>query len=72
MLASGLEIQVPEIGDLMKEIKVRHNIVHRAGRDADGALVELSSEDLSRVRNAIQQFSSGIEEELVRRFPVSP
>lgn len=71
MLASGLEIQVPEIGDLMKEIKVRHNIVHRAGRDADGALVELSTADLSRVRDAIQQFSDGIEEELIRRFPVS-
>lgn len=71
MLASGLEIQVPEIGDLMKEVKVRHNIVHRAGRDSDGALVDLSSEDLSRIRDAIQQFSNGIEDELVRRFPVS-
>lgn len=70
MLASGLEIQVPEIGDLMKEVKVRHNIVHRAGRYADGAPVELSSEDLSRVRDAIHQFSNGIENELVRRFPV--
>lgn len=71
MLASGLEIKVPEIGDLMKEIKVRHDIVHRAGRGADGALVELSSDDLSRVREAIQQFSNGIEEELVRRFPTA-
>ncbi|MBU2731408.1 hypothetical protein [Acidithiobacillus ferridurans] len=70
MLASGLEIQVPEIGDLMKEIIVRHDIVHRAGRKADGTLVELSPKDLSRVRDAIQQFSKGIEEELVRRFPV--
>lgn len=71
MLASGLEIQVPEIGDLMKEIKVRHDIVHRAGRGADGALVDLSTDDLSRVRDGIQQFSNGIEEELFRRFPVS-
>jgi len=71
MLASGLEIQVPEIGDLMKEVKVRHNIVHRAGRDANGALVELSSEDLSRLRDVIHQFTNGIEGELVRRFPVS-
>jgi len=71
ILASGLEIQVPEIGDLMKEVKVRHDIVHRAGRGADGALVDLSADDLSRVRNAIQQFSNGIEEKLVCRFPVS-
>lgn len=70
MLTSGLEIQVPEIGDLMKEVIVRHDIVHRAGRQADGTLVELSTEDLFRVRDAIQQFSTVIEEELVRRFPV--
>lgn len=69
MLASGLEIGVPEIGNLMKEVKVRHDIVHRAGRCADGNLVELSNEDLQRVRDTIQQFSKGIEVELVRRFP---
>ncbi|MBK6743185.1 MAG: hypothetical protein IPG66_09495 [Hydrogenophilales bacterium] len=70
MLTSGLEIQVPEIGDLMKEIIVRHDIVHRAGRRADGSLVELATEDLSRVRDSIDQFSKSIEDELVRRFPV--
>lgn len=69
MLTSGLEIRVPEIGDLMKEVKVRHDIVHRAGRCADGSLVELSNEYLHRVRDTIRQFSQGIEEELVRRFP---
>lgn len=72
MLASGLEIRVPEIGDLMKEVMVRHDIVHRAGRRADGSLVELASEDLCRVRDIIRQFSREIEEELVRRFPEQP
>lgn len=69
MLASGLEIRVPEIGELMKEILVRHDIVHRAGRTADGSLVDLSSEDLCRARDIIQRFSADIEKELVRRFP---
>lgn len=69
MLSSCLEINVPAIGDLMKEVKVRHDIVHRAGRCADGSLVELSIEYLHRVCETIQQFSNGIEEELVRRFP---
>lgn len=41
MLASGLEIRVPEIADLMKEVLVRHDIVHRAGRSADGSLIDL-------------------------------
>lgn len=69
MLVSGLGIRVPEIGDLMKEIKVRHDIVHRAGRCADGSLVELSNDDLCRVRDSIQKFSLEIEDELARRFP---
>jgi len=72
MLASGLEIRVPDIGNLMKEIRTRHDIVHRAGRRADGTLVELSMEDLSGVRDAIRQFSTEIEAELTLRFPVQP
>lgn len=71
MLASGLEIRIPEIGELMKEVKVRHDIVHRAGRCGDGSPVDLSGEDLCRVRDLIQQFSSEIEKELVCRFPAA-
>lgn len=70
MLTSGLEIKVPEIGNLMKEVIIRHDIVHRAGRQTDGSLVDLATEDLSRVRDSIHQFSMEIEGELVRRFPV--
>ncbi len=69
MLVSGLEIEVPDISDLMKEVLVRHDIVHRAGRKADGNLVELSTDDLLRLEEAISKFSKGIEDELVRRFP---
>lgn len=68
MLASGFEIRVPDIGDIMKEVIVRHDIVHRAGRRADASLVELSIEDLCRVRDIIQKFSKEIEDELGRRF----
>jgi hypothetical protein len=32
--------------------------------------IQSSFNNLSRVRDVIQQFSKGIEEELVRRFPV--
>lgn len=69
MLASGLEIGVPEVGDLMKEVRVRHDIVHRAGRQAEGGLIDLSHDDLDRVRNTIEDFAEKIEGELARRFP---
>jgi hypothetical protein len=68
MLASGLEIQIPDIGALMKEVLVRHDIVHRAGRRQDGSLVDLEIDDLTRVRDTIQQFTGEIEKELARRF----
>ncbi len=72
MLASGLEIEVPDIGPLMREVLVRHDIVHRAGRQEDGSLVELSIEDLERVRDAIRIFAGEIETKLVGRFPRNP
>jgi hypothetical protein len=71
MLASGLEIKVPDIGALMKEVIVRHDIVHRAGRKADGSLVELSRDDLNRVRGLIEVFAAEVESELLRRFPAA-
>jgi hypothetical protein len=71
MLASGLEIKVPDIEALMKEVILRHDIVHRAGRKADGSLVELSRDDLNRVRGLLEGFVAEIEIELLRRFPVA-
>ncbi len=72
MLASGLEINVPEITDLTKEVLIRHDIVHRAGRSTDGSLIDLTSEDLRRVSSIIQKFSNEIEKEFIRRFPKQP
>lgn len=71
MLTSGLEIKVPDIGALMKEVILRHDIVHRAGRKADGSLVELSRDDLNRVRGLLEGFVAEIEIELLRRFPAA-
>lgn len=69
MLISGLEITVPEIGALLKEILIRHDIVHRAGRRQDGEIIDLSKDDLHRLRGLILQFSDEIEKELKVRFP---
>lgn len=69
MMAGALEIEVPDIGDLSREVLVRHDIVHRAGRQHDGSLVDLSEDDLRHVSNSINRFSDALEEELSRRFP---
>lgn len=69
VIMNGLDIPVPDIGPLVKEVLVRHDIVHRAGRGRDGEIVDLSIHDLNRVKEYIEQFSFGIEEELLKRFP---
>lgn len=69
MLISGLQISVPDIGPLVKEVLIRHDIVHRAGRNLNGELVDLSIEDLHRVKDTIQQFTYAIEDQLIQRFP---
>jgi hypothetical protein len=71
MLASGLEIQIPDIGSLMREVITRHDIVHRAGRRADGTVVDISAEKLGQLRVDLTTFVDGIETELLRRFPVT-
>lgn len=71
MVQAGLDIVIPDIADLMREVVVRHDIVHRAGRTRDGALVSVSAADVHRVRDAVAAFAQAIEAELKRRF-VSP
>lgn len=69
IIVSGLQIQVPDISELMQEIKVRHDIVHRAGRDSNGIVVDLSVNDLQRVLKLVHNFADAIEGQLKVRFP---
>lgn len=69
IVVSAFEIDVPEIGDLMKEVIVRHDIVHRAGRRVDGSLVAIDADDLERVRRLVLDFADAIESALAKRFP---
>lgn len=69
LMISALEIQVPAIGELMKEVIRRHDIVHRAGRNTDGDVVTVTREDLHHLRTKIAEFAMAVDAELARRFP---
>lgn len=71
LMVSALEIPVPAIGELMKEIICRHDIVHRAGRNKDGDVVTVTREDLHRLRTTIAEFALAIDVELTKRFPLT-
>ena len=72
MLISGLGIEVPDIGDLVKEVLVRHDIVHRAGRKVDGTVIDLSADDVLRVRDLVRGFADQVEEQLQVQYPHEP
>ena len=69
ILEGGLEIEVPDISDLMREILVRHDVIHRNGRTKDGKEVSLNHDDVHRAIKLVRDFSSSIEEEILKKYP---
>ena len=72
MLIASLGIAVPEIGDLMKAVLVRHDIVHRAGRTRDGKLVTVTFGDVKQLQDQVLNFANEIAEDIARKFPRTP
>lgn len=70
LMAQGLKIDVPEIGELMKEVLVRHDIVHRGGRTKDGDHVTVFANQVRGVAGKVRAFVDAIETELARRYPI--
>lgn len=70
LMELGLRIKIPDIGDLMREVLTRHDIVHRGGRTKDGEVVSVSIEDVRRTVALVQGFAKEIDEELLARYPV--
>jgi hypothetical protein len=69
MIQAGLDIVIPDISELMKEVVIRHDIVHRAGRTRNGSVVSVTADDVRRVSKMVRTFGQAIEAELERRFP---
>jgi hypothetical protein len=69
MMADSLGIPRLPIGELMKHILIRHDIVHRGGKTKKGEIVAVSAEDLSNLRQAVTTFTGAVESELYKRFP---
>lgn len=69
MFISTFGIEVPDISTLMTSIKVRHDIIHRAGRNSDGEVTDLDMDDLRDLADGVRSFTERIEAELVRVLP---
>lgn len=59
-----LGIKFPDIGDMMKAISTRHDMVHRNGKDKKGKKITLTKGDVSKVIDQVYDFANDVENEL--------
>ena len=69
MLGEALQIDVPDISDLMREIVMRHDVIHRGGRTKDGTEVSLNHDDVERAIQLVDEFAKAIEADLKNNYP---
>lgn len=67
LFSSSLDIERPEIEQLMDYIVIRHDIVHRGGRTKEGSNVEITPDKLSELRHCVTNFVEKIEEGFTSR-----
>jgi len=69
LLCDSFAIPRPSIGELMKHIVVRHDIVHRGGKTRDGNGVIVTTETLTQLRADVVAFIEELEAHLKKTFP---
>ncbi|MFA7944051.1 hypothetical protein ACEK06_16490 [Pseudomonas brenneri] len=70
LLEKTLSIKFPEIKSIMPEIIIRHDIIHRGGRNKEGYPVLIEIRDVRRVASLVKEFADTLESELKKIFPV--
>ena len=69
LMEKTLGIKMPVIGELMRHIIVRHDIVHRGGKTKEGNPVIVSGHELGKLRGDVVGFVNDLEAQLSVRFP---
>lgn len=54
-------IDFGDVSELMKSVAIRHDIVHRNGKDKNGVLCDISKEDVLRLAEQVSFFIANIE-----------
>jgi hypothetical protein len=66
MYEDTLGMDFPDIGELMKAIKTRHDMVHRNGKDKEGKKIEMTKELVFEVIERVELFVKEIDEKITR------
>lgn len=69
MMEEGFGIELPQINELMEQVVIRNDIVHRGGKSVDGKEVEVREGDVSRLMEMVRNFAADIERSLARTYP---
>lgn len=70
MVEACLGVAMPNIGKLMAEVQIRHDIVHRAGKTKDGEPITLSPDHLKGLIGEVRTFLDKFEEALAEKYGV--
>lgn len=65
---AALGIDIGDISELMKYVAIRHDIVHRNGKNKKGELCNISKDDVTELATKISDFIRNIEFEFSKKF----
>lgn len=60
----ALNIDIGEIGELVKAVSIRHDIVHRNGKTKDGKEHDITEVDVKQISQLVKELIQKIEEQL--------
>lgn len=60
-----LDIDLGDIGEIMKAVQIRHDIVHRSGKDKEGKLHEIKKEDVTDLVQKVSFLMSSVSTKLL-------
>ena len=55
---------LPDLDELHKAIRKRHDLVHRNGKDKKGTLIEISKNDITKLISEVTNFVRRIDDQL--------
>lgn len=59
-----LDVEFPDFSEVAKLIKIRHDLVHRNGKDKDGKIITIENDKLLESISYVQTFINSIEEQM--------
>lgn len=59
-----LNVDLGDISELMKAVQIRHDIVHRSGKDKDGKLHSISRDDIIKLVQSVSSLMSTVNKTL--------